>query len=536
VAAAVVVAVVAGAALAATELGGASGNPTSAAAPGTGTATVRMTDLHETTPVSGTVGFASPYTLVEPGGNPSSALDKDRQAVASAQAAVAGDEASAADSRSADAQAESQAHQSLQSDQAKQASDQATLQNDQATLAADQQKEANDCQGAASAGSGGGGQPSSGGSGTTSTCSADETKVSSDQSKVDQDQQSVSSDQAKVSSDQAQLASAQQKAGSDADSGSAKLGMDQGSLAAAEQTAASDSSAAVAYGSDSKYTALPAVGQVIDPGKAMWSVDGRPVVLLPAALTPWRAFRAGMSAGPDVAALNRALASLGFGPGLGEPDSFTSGTVSAIDRLQASLGLPQTGALELGAAVFSPSPLRVTTVHPLVGAGVAGGQPVLDVTSTTPVVNVALPVNQTYLVKVGDAVTANLPDGTTSPGTITAVGTVATSTSSGSGGNNNPSATVNVTVELNRPSPAGTLDQAPVTVNITNQTATGALAVPTTALLALGGGGYALEVVEPDGTHHLEAVTTGIFDDQAGLVQVSGSGVAPGQKVVVPAS
>ena len=162
--------------------------------------------------------------------------------------------------------------------------------------------------------------------------------------------------------------------------------------------------------------------------------------------------------------------------------------------------------------------------------------PVLDVTSTTPLINVALPVNQSYLVKVGDAVTANLPDGTTAPGTITAVGSVATSTSGGSGGNNQPSATVNVTVALTHPSPAGSLDQAPVTVNITNNSAQGVLAAPTTALLALAGGGYALEVVSPDGTHHLVAVTTGIIDDQKGMVQVAGPGLAAGDKVVVPSS
>ena len=47
--------------------------------------------------------------------------------------------------------------------------------------------------------------------------------------------------------------------------------------------------------------------------------------------------------------------------------------------------------------------------------------------------------------------------------------------------------------------------------------------------------GYAVEVVE-GGVHHLEAVTLGLFDDAEGLVQVSGQGVAAGQRVVVPAT
>jgi protein involved in polysaccharide export with SLBB domain len=151
------------------------------------------------------------------------------------------------------------------------------------------------------------------------------------------------------------------------------------------------------------------------------------------------------------------------------------------------------------------------------------------------VVNVALPVDRAYRVKVGDPVSVTLPDATTAQGTITGVGTVATDTTQSNTGSTATSATVNVTVSLTKASPAGSLDQAPVTVNITNASAHQVLAVPTTALLALGGGGYALEVVEPNGVHHLVAVTTGIFDDQSGMVQVRGSGLAAGQQVVAAA-
>ena len=48
--------------------------------------------------------------------------------------------------------------------------------------------------------------------------------------------------------------------------------------------------------------------------------------------------------------------------------------------------------------------------------------------------------------------------------------------------------------------------------------------------------GYALETVSPAGLHQLVAITVGLFDDASGLVQVSGSGVSAGQRVVVPAS
>jgi multidrug efflux pump subunit AcrA (membrane-fusion protein) len=130
-------------------------------------------------------------------------------------------------------------------------------------------------------------------------------------------------------------------------------------------------------------------------------------------------------------------------------------------------------------------------------------------------------------------VSIKLPDGRTTNGTITAVGTVATITTPSPGSSSSsPAATINVTVTMPHATGVALLDQAPVTVNITNGTATNVLAVPTTALLPLAGGGYAIEVVNAHGTHHLVPVTIGIFDDQAGMVQVSEAGLAAGQKVV----
>lgn len=84
------------------------------------------------------------------------------------------------------------------------------------------------------------------------------------------------------------------------------------------------------------------------------------------------------------------------------------------------------------------------------------------------------------------------------------------------------------------PAATGTWDQAPVQVTVTTATVPRALVVPVTALLAQSGGGYAVEVVDPQGAHHLVSVSLGLFDDADGLVQVTGSGLVPGQEVVVP--
>jgi multidrug efflux pump subunit AcrA (membrane-fusion protein) len=74
-----------------------------------------------------------------------------------------------------------------------------------------------------------------------------------------------------------------------------------------------------------------------------------------------------------------------------------------------------------------------------------------------------------------------------------------------------------------------------VLVSITTATVKNVLVVPVDALIALSGGGYAVEV-DSGGSRHLVPVTLGMFDDAEGLVQVSGSGLREGQRVVVPAS
>jgi hypothetical protein len=71
-------------------------------------------------------------------------------------------------------------------------------------------------------------------------------------------------------------------------------------------------------------------------------------------------------------------------------------------------------------------------------------------------------------------------------------------------------------------------------VTITTGSVTNALVVPVAALRAQPGGGYAVEVAEAGGRHHLVAVGLGLFDDADGLVQVTATSLTAGQRVVVP--
>ena len=321
-------------------------------------------------------------------------------------------------------------------------------------------------------------------------------------------------------------------------------------------SAASSSASASSASGSGTFTWLPQIGQVIRQGQRIYALSGSPVVLLYGSVPAYRDLSEGVT-GADVTELNRALVALGYatraalGPRSGW-DYYSAGTAYAVELLQARLGLTVTGTLPLGQAVFLPGRALITGLgtSTVLGGPATAGAVVLTATSTTPVVTIQLDPAMQSEVKNGDPVSITLPDGRTTPGVVTQVGRVATSPSSSSsasgnssgsagspGGSSNSSAggsgaTITVLASLTHPAAAGKLNQAAVTVTITTGSAPNALTVPVTALLAQTGGGYAVEVTGPGG-HHLVRVTPGMFDDAAGLVQVSGN-LTPGQHVVVP--
>ena len=454
----------------------------------TSLATVRSRSLSQQTQVSGTLGYAGSSSIRVPSGTAPTAVQQSSQQVTSAEAMLA-------------------------SARATLASDTQALAGHQATLTAARAKEQVDCAGegaaeaapANSSPSSENNSPSSGGS----SCSSDVQAVSAAQ-------QSATSTAAKVSADRSQVSSAEKQ------------------LASAQSNLSTARSSAALSGQSSTFTALPSVGEIIRLGQSVYEISGQPVLLLYGSVAPTRAFTLGMSAGPDVAELNANLQALGYGQGL-TGDEFTATTAAAIRALQSAHGLSVTGELLLGSVVFHPGPVRVTSVTPTVGQTVMPG-PVLAITSTARQVKIALDASQQASVKVGDQVTITLPDNQTTPGRITYVSSVATTPSSSGHGSEEESApTIEVDATPTDPAATGHLDQAPVNVEITTERVENVLAVPVDALLALAGGGYAVEVAEGR-VHRLEAVTVGLFDDAEGVVQVSGQGLSAGQRVVVPAT
>ncbi len=283
------------------------------------------------------------------------------------------------------------------------------------------------------------------------------------------------------------------------------------------------------------WTSLPAAGQVISQGQAIYSVDGSPVILLYGSTPAYRDFRPGMSDGQDVKELEQDLLALGYGnsSNLFATGHFDSYDVAAIKRWQKATGQVQTGVIALGQVVFLPAAIRITSVSATLGTMAQPGAPMAIATSTARQVVVSLSANQQSLVKVGDKVAITLPNHQTTTGTVSAVGTVATASSGGGGGGGGGTPTIEVDIAPTDPAATGTLDAAPVAVSIVAASVADVLAVPVTSLLAQSDGTFAVEVVDAEGQHRMVTVTLGLFDDADGLVQVDGAGLAAGQKVIV---
>jgi peptidoglycan hydrolase-like protein with peptidoglycan-binding domain len=266
--------------------------------------------------------------------------------------------------------------------------------------------------------------------------------------------------------------------------------------------------------------------------------------LMDGSIPAYRTLALGVSDGADVAQLNDNLKAQGFDP-YGEITAgdghFSAATAAAVKRLQYAHGLSQTGSVALGRVVFAPGTRRVTAVRVQVsstaGSGSApsssaGKSPsssdssapdvlAVSTTSTRAQVQVALGADKQQIARVGARVGVTLPDGRVVNGRIQSVGTVATAGQSGG------SATVPVTITLDHP--VAGLDQAPVSVSLTRSRRRNVLTVPTTALVAAAGGGYALVALENG--HRVELpVTPGLF--AGGYVEVSGPGVYDGLTVI----
>ena len=305
------------------------------------------------------------------------------------------------------------------------------------------------------------------------------------------------------------------------------------------------------------YTKLPAAGQVISQGHVLYRVNDRPVVLLHGSTPAYRTLSAGAS-GPDVAELNADLVALGYATRAQlspRSASFGPATTTAVDEAPGRPGGdPERHAGSWPGGVRTHRRAGDERVSPARGQRPArrdGDAGHLDHSPGAGGVE-RLATDHDGGRGQGEHHPAQQPDhpgcrllggdGRHLPVELR-VGRVGIELRRAGNGHlllgrlgeqpRRPSPWASPRLD---PAATGTWDQAPVQVGITTASVPNALVVPVTALLAQSGGGYAVEVVGAGARNHLVPVSLGLFDDAEGLVQVTGSGLAAGQEVVVPST
>jgi len=319
-------------------------------------------------------------------------------------------------------------------------------------------------------------------------------------------------------------------------------------------------------------------GKTITNGEQLAEIDGEPLFALDGKVPAWRDITPGES-GPDVAELQKALASLGYYQSGDTPGFFGTATEEAVSVYYEHLGYtpPATGGVPMADVIFLPSmPAKVIAVN---GAkGQQPGQPFLEIAARGSLALTgelppayAAQVKPGLKVKIFDEVT-----GIHAAGTITDVGTATTitpvgaivnvgggsasvgsggstgsgstgsgSTGSGSngtagsnnsGGGANPGATpfIPLAVQPSQPLPAGLNGENVLVTVETGQTEGPVLTVPVAAIVTTGSGTSYVTVTGAHGKQTQVPVTPGISEN--GYVQVTAAktgALAAGDSVVV---
>jgi hypothetical protein len=173
-----------------------------------------------------------------------------------------------------------------------------------------------------------------------------------------------------------------------------------------------------------------AAGKTISNGEQLAAIDGEPMFALAGRVPAWRDITPGES-GPDVAELQKALASLGYYTGGDTPGYFGTATQDAVALYYEHLGYtpPASGGVPLTDVIFVPSlPAKVIVVNGTKGQ--QPGQPFLELAARGSLALTGeLPpayagqVKPGLKVKIYDEVT-----GIHATGTISSVGTATTIT------------------------------------------------------------------------------------------------------------
>lgn len=176
-------------------------------------------------------------------------------------------------------------------------------------------------------------------------------------------------------------------------------------------------------------TKAPLVGTRVRSGDVLMEVSGRPVFVLAGVVPMYRTLVAG-DRGDDVKQLQKALSALGYGHlTSGVFDDATATKVThwyehAGYEPQQTTDQPPTVSIPSGEILFLPKlPVRLDTVTTRAGAQATGQ--IGTTTDLSAIVQATLPSSDAALVHTGLHATLSLPDGTTKPATVAAMGAAA---------------------------------------------------------------------------------------------------------------
>jgi peptidoglycan hydrolase-like protein with peptidoglycan-binding domain len=273
-------------------------------------------------------------------------------------------------------------------------------------------------------------------------------------------------------------------------------------------------------------TAVASEGDILVHGDTLFVVEGDPVTLFVTDVPFYRTLDVG-SVGDDVRVLEEALVSFGFDADglMVVNDVFDEATTDALVAWQASIGAPVDGVLNIGEIMVTEDPIRIAVSHISIGSNVTQGTQIYTPSTSTSVVSLQLLAEDQELIVAGDPVVVVMPNGDKELASVATVGNIAIRSQEFG-------TYFEVEIILNSDGAAAGLDEAPVDVEVIDDRAENVLVVPVTALLALGEGGYAVQIDTGSGQTRLVAVDAGMYAD--GSVEITSSELEAGMKVVVP--
>lgn len=262
-------------------------------------------------------------------------------------------------------------------------------------------------------------------------------------------------------------------------------------------------------------------GTVVEPGDSLIWVGNRPVLLAKGETPVYRTMElvAGRASkqlkGEDVKQLQEFLLSKGFDDKgrLTADGQFGVGTKRAVMAWQVDIGREKTGSVDRSQIAFHPSALRIESAQ-WIGANFES----LSVTEGTQRITADFDNKSRPFLPVGATVELEDGEGNGRTGTITKVAPTI---------GDDGSQRLRATITPDQPLSSG-LERLNVTAS--RDVATDALIVPVRAIVALAGGGYAVEVDGPSGQTLTRVELGSVVDD---LVEITGE-LTESDRIVVP--